>query len=208
MLALELEPGHEEAAFNLGETSNPSRLMQAYRPQAPLLAAPDDVRLTRAFSGGPWASLGAAFTNPFTSLRGLGVQPAWLWTVVVVLFLAWVAWVVLSFFFPRPSAARNAPRTLLYHVLSLLLPGSGLADELWGILLLVPWAIFGIDLLLHLVPLGLAPGMPFNTDVIALILIYVVNTVAFVVEYASYRRRMRDLRAEYPEVAAAYGLRP
>ncbi len=207
-LALELAPGHREAAFNLGETANPSRLMQAYQPQEPLLAAPDEGRLARAFSGGPWESLGAAFTNPFVALRGLGVVPAWLWTVIVVLFLAWVVWTVLSIFLPRPAPARNAPRTFVYHLLALLLPGSGLADELWGILLLVPWAIFGIDMLLHLVPLGVPPGMPYSTDVFALILIYVVNTVAFVVEFVSYRRRMRDLRSEYPEVAAAYGLRP
>lgn len=207
-LALELEPGHPEAAFNLGETANPSRLMQAYQPQEPLLAAPDEGRLARAFSGGPWESLGAAFTNPFEALRGLGVEPAWLWTVIVVLFLIWVAWTVLSIFLPRPAPARNAPRTFVYHLLALVLPGSGLADELWGILLLVPWAIFGIDFLLHLVPLGVPPGLPYSTDVFALILIYVVNTVAFVVEFVSYRRRMRDLRAEYPEVAAAYGLRP
>ncbi len=207
-LALELEPTHGEAAFNLGETSNPSRLMQAYRPQEPLLTAPDEGRLARAFSGGPWSSLSDAFTNPFVELRDLGVEPAWLWTAIVVLFLAWVAWTVLTIFFPRPAAARNAPRTFLYHLLALLLPGSGLADELWGVLLLVPWAIFGIDLVSHLVPMGVAPGIPFNTDVIALVAIYVVNTVAFFVEFASYRRRMRDLRAERPEVAAAYGPRP
>src|SRR5690606_34230725 len=82
------------------------------------------------------------------------IATRWLWTVAVVAFLAWVAWTVLSLFFPRPQAARTAPRTFLYHVLALLLPGSGLADELWGVLLLVPWSIFGIDLLLP--PTGLA----------------------------------------------------
>ncbi|HZX00001.1 MAG TPA: hypothetical protein VFF10_08055 [Trueperaceae bacterium] len=207
-LALELQPGHAEAAFNLDQAPNPSRLMQTYRPQEPLLAVPDEGRLTRAFSGGPWASLGAAFTNPFVALRDLDIQPAWLWTIVVVLFLAWVAWTVLSLFVPRPGAARNAPRTFLYHLLALLLPGSGLADELWGVLLLVPWAIFGIDLILHLVPLGVPPAIAFNTDVIALVLIYAINTIAFVVEFSSYRRRMRDLRADHPELATAYGIRP
>src|SRR5690606_6262938 len=80
--------------------------------------------------------------------------------------------------------------------------------ELWGVLLLVPWSIFGIDLLLHLTGLGAGPALAYDTDVIALVAIYGVNTVAFVVEYASYRRRMRDLRLEHPELAAAYGLRP
>ncbi len=208
-LALELRPGHPVAAFNLGEGPNPSRLMMAYRPDAPLLVPPQPGRLARALSGGPWESLGAAFTNPFAALTELRpFQPHWLWTAAVVLFLAWAAWTVLSIFAPRPAAARNAPRTFLYHALALLLPGSGLADELWGVLLLVPWAIFGIDLLLHLTDLGVAPALAFDTDVVVLVVIYLLNTVAFAVEYASYRRRMSELRAEHPELAAAYGLRP
>ena len=208
-LALELDPGHPEATFNLGAGPNPSRLMAAYRPDEPLLTPPDARRLTRALRGSPWAALGAAFTNPFAALVDASpIATRWLWTVAVVAFLAWVAWTVLSLFFPRPQAARNAPRTFLYHVLALLLPGSGLADELWGVLLLVPWSIFGIDLLLHLTGLGAGPALAYDTDVIALVAIYGVNTVAFVVEYASYRRRMRDLRLEHPELAAAYGLRP
>src|SRR5690606_3452358 len=104
----------------------------------------------------------------------------------------------------QPVPARRSSEL----VLALLLPGSGLADELWGVLLLVPWSIFGIDLLLHLTGLGAGPALAYDTDVIALMAIYGVNTVTFVVEYASYRRRMRDLRLEHPELAAAYGLRP
>lgn len=208
-LALDIEPRHPEASFNLGEAANPSRLMQSFQPDAPLLAAPDQGRLTRAFGGSPWAALGAAFTNPFTALDDLRpFETRWLWTAVVVLFLAWVAWTVLSLFFPRPQAARNAPRTFVYHLLALLLPGSGLADELWGVLLLVPWAIFGTDLLRHLGYLPGAPALAYDTDLIALVAIYVVNTVAFAVEFSSYRRRMRDLATEHPELAAAYGLRP
>lgn len=207
--ALAEDPRHPEAAFNAGEGSNPSRLMQAYRPDEPLLAAPDAARLSRAFAGSPWDALGAAFTNPFAALDELRpIETRWLWTAVVVLFLAWVAWTFLTVFVPRPQAARNAPRTFLYHVLALLLPGSGLADELWGVALLVPWAIFGIDTLRHLTAFGGPPALAYRTDLFALVVIYVVNTVAFFVELASYRRRMRDLRAEHPELAAAYGLRP
>lgn len=207
--ALEVDSRHPEALFNLGQGGNPSRLMLAYRPDEPLLASPDYQRLARAFGSTPWAALGAAFTNPFAALVDVRpIETRWLWTAVVVLFLAWVAWTVISLLFPRPQAARNAPRTFLYHLLALLLPGSGLADELWGVVLLVPWAIFGTDLLRHLTYFIGDPAMPFTTDVIALIAIYVVNTVAFVVEFVSYRRRMRDLRVEHPELAAAYGLRP
>jgi hypothetical protein len=37
--------------------------------------------------------------------------------------------------------------------------------------------------------------------------IYLVNLVAFLVEFVSYRRRMRDLRRRHPEAVEAYGLR-
>src|SRR5690606_11976502 len=95
---------------------------------------------------------------------------------------------------PRSRLARNAPRTFTYHVLALLLPGTGLADELWGLVLMVPWAIFGVDLLLHYLPGGPDPVIAMQTDVIALIVIYVLNLVAFFIELGSYRRRMADLK--------------
>jgi len=206
-LALELSPGHPEATFNLGLGPNPSRLLSTYLPDEPVLATPDRERLGVAWAGDFGESLGAAFTNPWTSLTELrALQPQWLWIAVVIVFLAWVAFTVITLLIPRPAAARNAPRTFLYHLLALLLPGSGLADELWGVLLLVPWAIFGIDFALHYLPTQAATSFTLQTDTIALIVIYVINTIAFVVEFLSYRRRMRSLRSEQPAAAAAYGL--
>jgi len=207
--ALELEPGLPAAAFNLGQGSNPSRLMATFAPDAEALVVPDETRLRSAVAGSFQASLAAVFTNPWKTLTGVsGVGLAhWLWLVIVVAFLLLTLINVVMLVLPRPRVAHNAPRTPLYHLLAILLPGTGQADELWGVLLSVPWAIFGVDLLLHYVPLGVGPAMGLMTDVIALSVIYVVNLVAFLVEFASYQRRMRALRANDPETARAYGMR-
>src|SRR5690606_23018771 len=164
-----LDPGHPEASFNLGLEVNPSPLLATYRPDEPLLAAPDRTTLTRAAGGDHLAALGAAFTNPWAALTGLrAFGPYWLWVGVVVLFLAWIAWTVITLLIPRPASARTAPRTFLYHLLALLLPGSGLADELWGVVLLLPWAIFGIDTLLHFFAFPARPTYPLTTDLVVL----------------------------------------
>ena len=42
---------------------------------------------------------------------------------------------------------------------------------------------------------------------IALIVIYVINLVAFLVELASYRRRMTALKQNDPQTARDYGMR-
>jgi len=207
-LAIELQPRHPEATYNLGlDEESPSLLQAAYRPEQPLLAAPDSSDLMRASAGDYLAALGAVFTNPWTSLtEQRALSPQWLWVALVVLFLAWVAWTIITLLIPRPAAARNAPRNFLYHLLALLLPGSGLADELWGVLLLVPWAIFGIDTLIQFFAFSAEPTFALRTDLVVLIVIYVVNTVAFIVEYLSYRKRMRQSRLQEAVVQADYGL--
>lgn len=207
--ALELAPSNEVVLANLGRAANPSPLLAAYAADQPALVAPSAERLAAARAGtylGAWA---AAFTNPWAALTNVhGVTwPGWLWTVVVVLFLLWAALTVIALFIPRPRLARNAPRNLLYHLLALLLPGTGLADEFWGILLMVPWAIFGVDFLLHYLPGALQPSMSFLTDGVALIAIYVINLVAFVIELGSYRRRMTALKQNDPHTAREYGMR-
>jgi len=195
-LALELVPGHPDASFNLGLAENPSRLLSTYVPDQPVLSTPDRQRLTVAWAGDYGSALAAVFTNPWASLTNLrALQPQWLWVGLVVLFLLWVAFTIFTLLIPRPAAARNSQRTFLYHLLALLLPGSGLADELWGVLLLVPWAIFGIDFLQHYFNFADAgPSFSLQTDSIVLLVIYVINTLAFIVEFVSYRRRLRALR--------------
>ena len=134
-----------------------------------------------------------------------GFSPT-LWTPLVVLFLVLVALVFVWLFIPRLRWVRNAPRTWAYHLLALLVPGSGLADEMWGLLLLVPWALFGLDTLSHLYAWNIGMGLSLQTDLIVLAVVYLVNTIAVAVEYASYRRRMAVLRRENPELALEFGL--
>lgn len=207
--AVDVRPSDPVARFNLGRDADPSPFHAAFEPDVPLLAVPSPADLRIMLGGTVPAALAAAFTNPWTALTRTNplVTPAWVWYVLVVLFFLFAAAAIVLLLAPRPRPARNAPRTLAYHVLALLLPGTGLADELWGVLLLVPWAIFGVDALLHLLPGTAAPTMPLQTDYTALGLIYTLNVVAFIVEFVSYRRRMRDLRHEFPDTARAYGMR-
>jgi hypothetical protein len=207
--ALELKPGLGAASFNMGRAANPSRLMATFAPDAPALVVPDETRLRSAVAGTFQTALAGMFTNPWASLTGLaGVTlPQWAWLIVVIAFLLLALFNVVMLLLPRPREARNAPRTPLYHLLAILLPGTGQADELWGVLLSVPWAVFGVDLLLHFLTVGPDPAMSLMTDTVALTVIYVVNLVAYFVELASYRRRMRALKQNDPETARAYGMR-
>lgn len=207
--ALMLEAGYEPALYNLGSGPNPYPLLAEHAADEPLVVAPDTELLASAQAGGYLDAWADAFTNPWaalTAMEGVTLAP-WLWTVLVVLFLAWAAVSIVFLLVPRPRLARNAPRTLLYHLLALLLPGTGLADEFWGVFLMVPWAIFGVDFLLHYVPGGPDPTMTLRTDSIALIVIYALNLVAFFVEFGSYRRRMVALKHDDPQTAREYGLR-
>lgn len=193
--ALELDSGLAEARYNLGETPNAFPFFAEFRPGEPVLAVPTQADFQNALSGTWNSALGQAFTNPWTSLRAaapFGLHPV-LWNVLQVLFLFFVLVTVLFIFIPRPRSARNAPRTLLYHLLALLIPGSGLADEAWGVFLIIPWAVVGLDVLAQLAGWPFDLGIGLQTGYIALGVIYLVNTVAFFIELFSYRQRMREL---------------
>lgn len=199
-----------EARANLGEevTLSPWQTFIADDTR-PLLVTPALSDL-RAASAGSWLdALGGMFSNPWTGLQN--ARPAtiapWLWVVLQVLFLVLAAVAVIWLFVPRPRLAANAPRNIIYHVLSLLIPGSGLADEMWGILLIVPWAVVGVDVLSDLLGWGLDIGINLRTGYIILAVIYLINLIAFVVEFNSYRRRMKGLRQTNPDLAREYGLR-
>jgi hypothetical protein len=199
-----------EAKANLGEevTLSPWQAFVSETGQ-PLLVTPALSDL-RAASAGSWLdALGGVFTNPWTGLqeaRPANVAP-WLWTVLQVLFLLLALIAVIWLFVPRPRLAANAPRNILYHLFSLLIPGSGLADEMWGIVLIVPWAVVGLDVISDLLGGGLDIGINLRTGYIILAVIYLINLVAFIVEYNSYLRRMRGLRQTNPDLAREYGMR-
>ncbi len=196
-----------EAKANLGEAVTLSA-WQSIAPK-PLLVAPALSDLRAAAAGGWLESLRGVFTNPWTGLqnaRPASIAP-WLWTLLQVLFLLFAFLAVIWLFVPRPRLAANAPRNIFYHLFSLLIPGSGLADEMWGIVLIIPWAVVGLDIISDLLGWGLDIGINLNTGYIILAAIYLINLVAFFFEYNSYLRRMKGLRQSNPDLAREYGMR-
>ncbi len=196
-----------EAKANLGEEVTLSA-WQSIAPK-PLLVTPALSDLRAAAAGGWLDALRSVFVNPWTGLqnaRPANIAP-WFWTLLQTLFLLFALVAVLWLFVPRPRLAANAPRNILYHLFSLLIPGSGLADEMWGIVLIVPWAVVGLDVLSDLLGWGLDIGINLNTGYIILAAIYLINLVAFIVEYNSYLRRMKGLRQSNPDLAREYGMR-
>lgn len=188
-------------------------LVRAYRDaldQGQRLPAPTPTQL-RAAAAGHWTqAVAQAFSRPldlWDEGLALGPLPGWTWPVVLVLLALLAALHLLALLIPRPRYAREAPRNVLYHLIALLVPGAGQADELYGLLLLVPWAVFGIDLLMQLGGGGRL-GVPFGTSLIVLGAIYLVNLITWAVELASVSRRLRRLRETQPELAMAFGLRP
>ncbi|MFN2321751.1 MAG: hypothetical protein ABR510_02160 [Trueperaceae bacterium] len=166
----------------------------------------------RASVGGSWiGALGEVFTDPRRLLDDaarLDGVPRWLWPALVVVFAIVVLVHVVALFVPRPRLARHAPRPLGYHVLALLLPGSGQADELYGALLLIPWAVFGIDVLVQTLGGETLLGVSFGAGLVVLAVLYVVNVIAWSVEFASVRKRLQILREREPDLARAFGLTP
>jgi hypothetical protein len=191
--ALSLAPGLAEARYNLGRQTGGFPFESRYQAGAPVLAVPEphDFMVARA---GTWeAALGNTFTTPWelvTEAQPPGLSRT-LWTVLWIIFVLAGLITLVWLFIPRPRFTRNAPRTPPYHVMALLVPGSGQADEAWGLLLIVPWALLGYQVL------GAYFGWPFDLGVGlrvalgALGLLYVINIVTFIIEFMSYRRRMR-----------------
>ncbi|MBS3967419.1 MAG: hypothetical protein KGZ60_09225 [Truepera sp.] len=207
-LALEAAPDFAVTRFNLGEPVPGFDFYQRYLPGHRVLAVPgpQDFLVARA---GTWSqALASVFTNPWASLReatppGLGLTA---WTVLYVLFLLLAAVSLLWLFVPRARSARNAPRSPLYHLLALLIPGSGLADEAWGVLLIVPWALVGLDLLANLFGWGFDLGLTQFWSLIVLGVIYLLNLIAFIIEFASYRRRMAQRRRQEQAISDSLGV--
>lgn len=207
--ALDLAPGLKAPAFNLGRIMNPSIFQELYHLGEPLLVAPIPADFQIALAGTWQRAIASTFQNPWSTLRSSrpGGLSTLTWQLILVIFLASAVLTVLWGLIPRPRLARNAPRVLPYHLLALIIPGTGLADELWGVLLLVPWTIVGLDGIAQLLERGWGFNLGLTTDTAALAILYAVNLIAFVVETSSYSRRMRSLRRNEPRLARAFGLR-
>jgi hypothetical protein len=208
--ALALDPRDPVARFLAGRADDPSPFHAEVAPETPLWSVPSPLELRLAQAGDWRATWGEAFTAPWRALPAARPSqvPAWAWWTMLLVWTAWTLAVAAFLFVPRARVAREAPRTPAYHVLAAIVPGSGHADELWGVLLLVPTALVAADAWATWRtgsgPLGLGPA----GDVALLGALVALNLVGFSIELASYRRRMWLLRERKPELARSYGLPP
>ncbi len=207
--AQSLAPSLPEIAYNLGDESLRPAFDEAIGLERPALINPGlaDFRIAER---GTWQqAIGSVFANPLVAARldSPLAGPQWLWYALFGLYMVLGVLTGLLLLFPRPRMARNAPRSAGYHLMALLVPGAGMADEVWGLLLLVPWALFGVDQVSRLTSVGPLLDVTEATGLIVLGCLYAVNLAAFIVEAISYRRRMRNLFQTSPEAAVAYGRR-
>lgn len=190
--ALELEPDLKAARYNTGDTAA-LPFSAAYQPGTPALELPTPADLQNALSGTPEGALSDLVRNPQAVFQGappFGLNLL-VWRGLQLLFLV-VALVHLVFLFvPRPRSVYDAPRPWGYTLLALLFPGTGLADEAWGVFLLVPWAVAGSAALSQAFGWGLFPTLEPLPLILVLAGLYALNTVAVVVEGMSQRSRER-----------------
>jgi hypothetical protein len=210
--AATLEPNALAPRWNLGLNPTGYRVgfHNSFRPKTPMLSVPESHALLEATTGDLGSEFARLAANPWAYLLNLPFGlPEWARIAVAVGILTVLALTLLMLLIPRVRSARTAPRGLIYELLALLIPGTGLADEVWGIVLLVPWAVvggallvlnFGTLLLPEMLapssPLGLAQVPPFvNLPsvqmwlYIALAVIYAINFVGWLLEFIAFRRR-------------------
>ena len=156
------------------------------------------------------AILGNVRANPWPGLLSLhpNAMNRVFWIIFATLFALVALFTLVWVFIPRMRWVANSPRSFAYHVLTVLVPGSGLADEMWGLLLIIPWALFGIDAMSEVFGWGFNLGFSLFFDFIILAGIYLLNLVSVIVEFRSYSRRMEALKQDNPELAEELGLRP
>lgn len=206
--ALRLDPREPTARYNLGRIGPPAPFMAFVGSDWPHYAVPSAADVEAAALGSWQDALTGWWPSPQSHLEALmpAQVPAAVGYVTVgfwlLLVLVWTG----ALFVPRPRVSRKAPRTVAYHVLALVLPGAGHADELWGLILLIPFALFAGDLIVTsttaLPGLGVTPALSWGV----LAGTWAANTVGFSVEWSSHRRRMTLLKQRNPDLAAAFGL--
>jgi tetratricopeptide (TPR) repeat protein len=212
--ALELDPTLAPAKLNLGNAAEGYRVAfhNAFRKGLPMLETFSPRQLAELRFGAPEQEFVRMARDPWVYLTGLPLPiPDWARGIVAVLVLGALAWAVLWLFVPRVRSAGTAPRSILYHLGAILVPGTGLADEVWGVLLLVPAAaiavLLGLDYFAttRLESLFAAPSFlgigrvsafyDINANLqwlwIALGAVYIVNFVGWIVETLAVNRRRR-----------------
>ena len=216
--ALKLDPNAMAPAYNLGNAPSGFRATfhSATRAGQPMLAVPEPKELVSTIAGdlsGEFSSLGRDPWQYLSTLALPGLQlPGWalqlFGAILIVLAVGNLVWLIV----PRPASTRLAPRGFMYEFLAVLIPGTGLADEVWGLFLLAPWAAILGALALYnsgyasLAPTLFAPSSPLgiarapawidlgNLELWllgALAVIYVINLLAWFLEFIGYRRKLR-----------------
>jgi tetratricopeptide (TPR) repeat protein len=215
--ALQLQPSMLEASLNShANTGNSYRLNfhKAVFGDSPMLAFPEPKDIVDASQGKLEAEFGRMVTDPWDYLLRLPFGlPAWAMMAVAVLILGILVLNLLSLLIPRVRSARDAPRSAVYHFMALLVPGSGLADEVWGIIVLVPWALAGSLLIIYfnrpdLVPSILAEQKILNLSSLPAMLdlktysiwviagiagLYLINFVGWLLETLAWNKKMKHL---------------
>ena len=196
--ALSLLPILTAARYNTTDEAERDALLPftaRYQP-GPALAVPTAQVVQDATTGSWQSALARAFTTPqLLSAPPTVTTPLRLalWRTAQLLFFLVVLVIVIFLFVPRPRSVHGAPRPWAYELMALLVPGSGSADEGWGIFLLILWAVVGAAALSPLFGWGLELGLPPLTLLLVLGGIYLVNAVAVAVEWLSHRSRRRAL---------------
>lgn len=133
--------GSSVANQNLGSSITGFRAAfhTAQRKGQPMLEVPSPKDLVEARFGSLEQEFRRLVQDPwgYWSAVSFGL-PFWAHQALGVLVLAMLVFSLLWLLVPRVPSAKNAPRSVLYHLGAICIPGTGLADEVWGILLLPP----------------------------------------------------------------------
>ena len=145
--ALKLDPNAMAPAYNLGNAPNGFRATfhKDTRAGQPMLAIPEPKELLNTIAGDLSGEFSSMIRDPWQYLSTLRLPsflnlPSWALQLIGVILLVFAVGNLLSLIVPRPASTRLAPRGIVYELLAILIPGTGLADEVWGLFLLAPWA--------------------------------------------------------------------
>ncbi len=196
----------------------------AHQAGAPMLEVPSPRELVELRFGTLEQEFRRMVLDPWGYLNALptGLAPP-VQSVLAALLLLVLGLQVLWLLIPRVRTAANAPRSILYHLGAILIPGSGAADEVWGLLLLPPaTALIGLffvqnyqlplaeSVLDNSSPLGIAtvpPLLDLNANlqnlIIALVVVYAINFVAWFLETVAWIRRRQMVNSAATTAANA-----
>ncbi len=215
--ALQKAPAMLEASINNGANPTSSYRYNFHRdvnPSTPMLAFAEPKDIVNASQGKLEMEFAGMVSDPWSYLTSLPLGlPMLAMNAVAVLILAILALNILSLLIPRVRSAKTAPRNVVYHFLALLVPGSGLADEVWGIILLVPWAFAGGLLLIYFNRPELVPSVLQNQSVLGieqvpalldlrnysvwviggLGVLYLINFIGWLLETLAWNKKLKTL---------------